>query len=123
MKFCPNCGFPIEGKSKCNCGYDVETGEVDSKVFEDYKNKEKTLYENSSDNMSMMSGRNQSDVIFGAHMMGINPNLSDEELLKQLNQPIFNKENDNLFGEALVDLMKNTYEDRKDSSCDNQSDS
>lgn len=28
MKFCPNCGFPLYGKTICTCGYNVETGEI-----------------------------------------------------------------------------------------------
>lgn len=96
MKFCPNCGFPLEGKEKCDCGYDSTIGEVDEKIYKDYKNNEKSLYEQSCDNISLMGKTNPNDIFGGAKMMGINPNLSDEEILNQIHQPIFNRENDNL---------------------------
>ena len=64
------------------------------------------MYEQSSDNMSMMGIPNQYDVVEGARMMGMNPNLSNEEILSQLNQPIFNKDNDNLSGEELLKILK-----------------
>ena len=47
MKFCPNCGTILEGKLKCDCGYDILTGEVDEKIYEDFKNNEKVLYKQS----------------------------------------------------------------------------
>ena len=90
MKFCPNCGFILEGKIKCDCGYDTLTGEVDEKTYKDFKT-------------------NQNDIVVGAKMMGINPNLSDEKILEQINQPIFNKDNDNIFGEELAKIMENSY--------------
>ena len=108
MKFCPNCGSILEGKLKCDCGYDTLTGEVDEKIYNDFKNNEKSLYEKSSDNISMMGVTNQYDIIAGAKMMGMNPGFSNEEIMNQINQPIFNKDNDNLFGEELSELMKNS---------------
>ena len=41
--------------------------------------------------------------------MGINPNLSYEKILDQIHQPIFNKDNDNIFGEELAKIMENSY--------------
>ena len=109
MKFCPNCGSILEGKLKCDCGYDTLTGEVDEKVYEDFKNNEKALYEQSCDNISFMGTTNQHDIVAGVKMMGVNPNLSTDELLNQMHQPIFNKDNDNLYGEELAKLMENSY--------------
>lgn len=109
MKFCPNCGSILEGKLKCDCGYDTLTGEVDEKGYKDFKNKEKSLYEQSSDNLRLMGTTNQYDIITGAKMMGINPNLSTEETLNQMQQPIFNKDNDNIYGEELAKIMKDAY--------------
>ena len=106
MKFCSNWGSILEGKLKCSCGYNVETGEVDEEEYQSFKEREKSLYEQSSDNMSMMGIPNQYDVVEGARMMGMNPNLSNEEILSQLNQPIFNKDNDNLSGEELLKILK-----------------
>ena len=37
MKFCPNCGSILEGKIKCDCGYDTLTGEVDEKTYKGFK--------------------------------------------------------------------------------------
>ena len=54
-------------------------------MYKDFKNNEKSLYEQSCDNMSMMSGINQYDVAIGAKMMGMKSNLSNEEILNQLN--------------------------------------
>ena len=45
MKFCPNCGFPLNNKKKCDCGYDVVSGEVDDKIYEKYNKKIKENYE------------------------------------------------------------------------------
>ena len=90
MKFCPNCGSILEGKIKCDCGYDTLTGEVEEKTYKDFKT-------------------NQNDIVVGAKMMGINPNLSDEKILDQIHQPIFNKDNDNIFGEELAKIMENSY--------------
>ena len=109
MKFCPNCGSILEGKLKCDCGYDTLTGEVDEKIYKDFKNNEKSLYEQSCDNLGMMDIANQNNIIGGAKMMGMNSNLSTEEVLKQMQQPIFNKDNDNIYGEELAKIMKDTY--------------
>ena len=105
MKFCPNCGFPLEGKTNCNCGYNVETWEVDKVINEDYKEKEKSLYENSCDNMMM--GMNKLNLIDGARQMGVNPNITDKEIIEHMNRPIFNKENDNLTSNDLIEIMNN----------------
>ena len=110
MKFCPNCGSIIEGKTKCSCGYDTLTGEIDDKTYKDFKNNEKSLYEQSCDNLSFMGINNQYDTIGGAKMMGINPNLSNKEILNQMNQPIFNRDNDNISGEEIIDLINNSTE-------------
>jgi len=107
MKFCPNCGSILEGKIKCDCGYDTLTGEVDEKTYKDVKKNEKTLYEQSCDNISLIGKTNQNDIVVGAKMMGINPNLPDEKILDQIHQPIFNKDNDNIFGEELAKIMEN----------------
>ena len=104
MKFCPNCGSILEGKIKCNCGYDTSTGEIDEKTYKDFKNNEQ-----SCDNLGMMGITNQYDIAGGTKMMGMNPNLSTEEILNQIKKPIFNKDNDNIFGEELVKLMENSY--------------
>ena len=109
MKFCPNCGSILEEKLKCDCGYDTLTGEIDEKIYKDFKNNEKSLYEQSCDNLGMMGIANQNDIIGGAKMMGMNSNLSNEEVLKQMQQPIFNKDNDNIYGEELAKIMKDTY--------------
>ena len=109
MKFCPNCGSILEGKIKCDCGYDTLTGEVDEKTYKDFKKNEKSLYEQSCDNISLIGETNQNDIVAGAKMMGINPNLSDEKILYQIHQPIFNKDNDNIFGEELAKIMENSY--------------
>ena len=37
MKFCPNCGLPLDGKTKCECGYNVETNEVDKEMNQQYE--------------------------------------------------------------------------------------
>ena len=109
MKFCPNCGAILEGKLKCDCGYDTLSGEVDEKIYEDFKNKEKVLYKQSCDNISMMGTANQHDIVAGVKMMGMNLNLSTDEIVSQMQQPIFNKDNDNIFGEELAKLMENSY--------------
>ena len=102
MKFCPNCGYPLEGKKICNCGYNVETNEVDEKVYEKYKENEKKLYEQQCDNMINAP----IDMITGARLMGLNPNVTDDELLKNVNRPIFNKENDHLTSSDFAEMMK-----------------
>ena len=109
MKSCPNCGAILEGKLKCDYGYDTLTGEVDEKIYEDFKNNEKVLYKQSCDNISMMGTANQHDIVAGIKMMGMNPNLSTDEIVSQMQQPIFNKDNDNIFGEELAKLMENSY--------------
>ena len=114
MKFCPNCGSILEGKLKCDCGYDTLTGEVDETTYNEFKNNEKSLYGQSCDNLGM-SG-NQYDIFDGAKMMGMNPNLSNEEILNQMQQPIFNKDNDNLYGEELAKIMNDTYLDDSNNS-------
>ena len=45
MKFCPNCGYPLEGKNICTCGYNVDTNQIDEKIYEAYKKKGKDIYE------------------------------------------------------------------------------
>lgn len=107
--YIPYCGSILEGKLKCDCGYDTLTGEVDEKIYKDFKNNEKSLYEQSCDNLGMMGIANQNNNIGGAKMMGMNSNLSTEEVLKQMQQPIFNKDNDNIYGEELAKIMKDTY--------------
>ena len=109
MKFCPNCGSILEEKLKCNCGYDTLTEEIDEKTYKNFINNEKSLYEQSYDNMSLMGITNQYDVVTGAKMMGMNPNTSTEEILNQIHQPIFNKDNDNIFGKELTELIKNSH--------------
>lgn len=118
MKSCPNCGAVLEGKLKCDCGYDTVSGEVDENINKEFKNNEASLYGLSCDNMSMMSGVNQFDSIAGAKMMGINPKFSDNEITKQLNQPIFNKENDNIYGEELLNILRNNNENEKEKESD-----
>ena len=71
MKSCPNCGAILEGKLKCDYGYDTLTGEVDEKIYEDFKNNEKVLYKQSCDNISMMGTANQHDIVAGIKMMGM----------------------------------------------------
>lgn len=111
MKFCPNCGSPLEGKTKCNCGYNVETNEVDEKEYEEFKNREKTLYEQQCDNMpfGMMT---KEQYLENTKKMGIDSNISNDEILNQRSQPIFNKENDNLKGEDLVRIIENFYDNK-----------
>jgi len=88
MKFCPNCGFPLNNKKKCDCGYDVVSGEVDDKIYEKYNKKIKENYERQCDILK-----------FG---MGIN-NMN-ETLINQ--QPIFNKEPDIIMGADYIEEMK-----------------
>ena len=95
MKFCPNCGALLEGKMVCDCGYNVETGEVDDRVFEEFKEKESARYEMSCDNMSM----------FGTGSMGIE--------IAPPGQVIFNKDNDNYKSEELAELMKRFAEEEE----------
>ena len=57
MKFCPTCGFPLEGKKVCNCGYNVETNGIDiSQMNEEYNKKNKDNYERQCDNFQMGLG-------------------------------------------------------------------
>ncbi|MBR3898591.1 MAG: hypothetical protein IKJ43_04875 [Bacilli bacterium] len=79
MKFCPNCGMPIENKIKCQCGFDVILGEVDEEVFEKYKEKTNSLYESQKDVMNANNPLN--------------------------NQKIFNKENDYIIDSS--EILKN----------------
>ena len=106
MKFCPNCGNILEGKIKCDCGFDTLTEEVDKNKFKDFKNRENSLYDQSCDNISLMHEINEYDIVDSAKMMGMNPYLSNKEILNQLNSPIFNKDNDNLFGKELDEILK-----------------
>lgn len=85
MKFCPNCGNPLEGKEKCNCGYNTKTNEVDEKIYEEYKQIEKDNYKRQCDNM-----------VFDNNPLGVNPNP---------NQVIFNKDNDNLKAKDIEELL------------------
>jgi len=57
----------------------------------------------------MMGTANQHDIVAGVKMMGMNPNHSTDEIVSQMQQPIFNKDNDNIFGEELAKLMENSY--------------
>lgn len=85
MKFCPNCGAVLNDKKKCECGYDVETGEVDEKVYEDFKNAMKANYEQSCDVLPN----------FGFGTNGFN-----------MDQPIFNKEPDMIDGADYIEQME-----------------
>jgi len=91
MKFCPNCGFPLEGKEKCECGYDVKTGEVDVEVSQQYNETIKGNYDRQCDNL------------FVGSMGGFfNPN----------EQPvIFNKEPDIIMGADYIEQMKQFHKD------------
>lgn len=93
MKFCPNCGFPLEEKKICNCGYNVDTNEVDEKTFEQYKETEqrKNIMLNNIQDTNMFFNNNQ--------------NLNE--------QPIFNKDNDNLKSEDIERILKE-YNENKD---------
>lgn len=93
MKFCPNCGFLLEGKIKCSCGFNSEKNEVDEKNYEEWKRKEKSNYERSCNNQSMKVGT-------------FTP-LDDSSPI------IFNKDNDNLYAKELEKMMKWTTTKKK----------
>ena len=105
MKFCPNCGYSLDNKKVCECGYNVETNEVDDKFNKMYKENEKHC-----DNIP-------SDVINGMRMMGVDSNVTDEDIIKSINGPIFNKENDNIIDSSeflkIIDRRKDTQENDK----------
>lgn len=109
MKYCPNCGYPLEDKKICNCGYNVETNEVDEKVYEEYKENEKKSYEQQCDNMI----NNPIDMITSARLMELNPNVTDDEFLKNVNRPIFNKENDHLTSSDIAEMMKRLNDEKE----------
>ena len=50
MKFCPECGAVLEDKKICECGYNVETGEVDQTIRQK-KNEEINSHLGSYDNI------------------------------------------------------------------------
>ncbi len=112
MKFCPECGSILDGKEKCQCGYDTLTGKIDESVYKEFKNNERPLYEQSCGKMGMMTGMNQYDFVTGAKIMGINPSFSDDEILNQVNQKIFNKDNDNLQSEDIIEIMNKISQDK-----------
>ena len=101
MKFCPNCGFPLEGKNICTCGYNVKTGEVDNTINETY-NKEINDNINSFINNTInnhydnMTSEDIEKVLMNAKKMGINSNISDDKIIDSINSPIFNKDNDSI---------------------------
>lgn len=55
MKFCPECGAILEDKKICECGYNVETGEVDQNIRQ-RKNEETKVHLGSYDVMDNITG-------------------------------------------------------------------
>lgn len=115
MKFCPNCGFPLDGKKICDCGYNVVTNEVDKKTYKEYKNVVEDNYLRQCDvvhgmmtapsSFGMMSNE---QYIENARKMGVDSSVTDEEILANRNQTIFNKDPDNLSGDDLVNILLNS---------------
>ena len=99
MKFCPNCGMPLNDKVKCECGYDVESNTVDETIYATYIDDQKRLYESQIDNMSMIGM---------SRMMGVDKSVTDEEIIAMHNRVIFNKDPDNILdsSELLKELNK-----------------
>ena len=110
MKFCPNCGFQLEGKSICDCGYNTMTKEIDENRNKEYKKKEEENYNRQCDNMTnymMMNNKMINDKELNPiKMMGIDSNKTEEELSRMTNQTIFNRENDNLKSKDLLKMME-----------------
>ncbi len=92
MKFCPNCGFPLNEKKICECGYNIETNEVDKEISEKYNQKPKENYERQCDN----------NIGFGMQMNG--NNIETQEV-------IFNKEPDIIMGIDYIEEMKQLQKD------------
>jgi len=97
MKFCPNCGFPLEGKKVCNCGYNIETNEVDTKMNEEYNKIIKDNYERQRDNFQM----------------GLGMSFGNQDLIME-QKHIFNKEPDIIMGRDYIEQMKELHKDIED---------
>jgi len=110
-KFCPNCGNPLEGKKKCECGYDVETGEVDETLKKTFDDKMNANYVRQCDNMM---GFNY-NTFMNNPLIEPNDNLTSADIEKILNQPIFNKENDFIpnNSEYIEEMKKNNQDMEK----------
>lgn len=120
MKFCPNCGLPLDGKTKCECGYNVETNEVDKEMNQQYEDTIKGNYERQCNvmpmglNSQMGFGMSKEDALENARKMGLDSSISEEQLWNQMNQPIFNRENDNLSSKELLEIMREYKDIQKD---------
>ena len=101
MKFCPNCGFPLEVKKVCNCGYNIETNEVDIKRNEEYNIIIKDNYERQCDNFQM----------------GLGMSFGNQDLIME-QKPIFNKEPDIIMGRDYIEQMKKLHKDIEDAKKD-----
>ena len=106
MKYCPNCGFPLNEKYICECGYNGVTREVTVP-------KEKNLnIQNNNDNPMDMNMYNKF-IVDGAHKMGVDSLVTDEDIVNQHNQLIFNKENDNITDLSRLMELKDKYDKEK----------
>lgn len=85
MKFCPNCGFLLEDKKICDCGYNVDTNEIDTQINYEYNKKIKENYERQCG-------------VFQISM-------------KMSQQPIFNKESDIIMEVDYIEQMRQLYKD------------
>ena len=104
MKFCHNCGFPLDGKTICTCGYNVETGEINKDVNDEYNRSFDNMNSFINNGFSMMTNNNINnqydnmtskdleDIMNNAKKMGIDTNVTDTDL----NNTIFNKDNDSI---------------------------
>ena len=105
MKFCPNCGFPLNEKKICECGYNIETNEVDKEISEKYNQKPKENYERQCDNnigFGMQMQMHGNSMGLGMHMNG--NNIETQEV-------IFNKEPDIIMGIDYIEEMKQLQKD------------
>ena len=88
MRFCPECGYEINGKDKCNtCGYNNKTKKFDKKINDEFNNKNKIYKEQSNDNFSDDMIKN---MIINAKKMGISNNVNDKDIEKSLKDVHFN---------------------------------
>ena len=108
MKYCPNCGMPLNDKIKCECGYDVETNTVD----ETYN--QNSFHVDGKDNFGSISMEDM------ARMMGVDGFVTDDEIRNMQNRPIFNKEPDCITTSEMEELMKKYKNDNQFDKNENQ---
>ena len=87
MKFCPNCGYPF-------CWYNVDTNQIDEKIYEVYKKKGKDIYKKQCDNIP-----------FGMNM---------KNCINTSTKTIYNKENDNITGSYELVKLMSKFKNKKD---------